>query len=186
VQILWLNLVTNGIQDLALAFEPGEGDVLKRKPRPPRERIFNRLMIERTLVAAFAGGIIGFGAFYWMIANGWAEADARNVLLLLMVLFENFHIGNCRSEMKSAFALSPLRNPLLLSGAILALLIHVAVMNLPFMQDVLGTAPATLTTWLVVAALAVLVVPAMELHKWLWRIRDAKKDHSVSEPIDSN
>ncbi|HUE83312.1 MAG TPA: HAD-IC family P-type ATPase [Pyrinomonadaceae bacterium] len=49
VQLLWLNLVTNGIQDVALAFEPGEGDVLSRKPRPPRERIFNRLMIERTI-----------------------------------------------------------------------------------------------------------------------------------------
>ncbi len=172
VQILWLNLVTNGIQDVALAFEPGEGDVLKRKPRPRRERIFNALMIERTIVAALVVGIIGFGAFYWMIANGWEVPEARNVLLLLMVLFENFHIGNCRSETKSAFTLSPLRSPILLSGALAALLIHVAVMNIPFMQNVLDTSPVSLMTWLAVAALAVMVIPAIELHKWSWAFRN--------------
>jgi magnesium-transporting ATPase (P-type) len=171
VQILWLNLVTNGIQDVALAFEPGEGDVLKRNPRPPRERIFNRLMIERTVVAAIVVGIIGFSAFNWMISRGWEVADARNVLLFMMVLFENFHIGNCRSETKSAFQLSPLRSPILLAGAVTAFLLHVAVMNVPFMQGILGTAPVPLITWFSVAALAVTIVPAIELHKWLWSIR---------------
>jgi magnesium-transporting ATPase (P-type) len=171
VQILWLNLVTNGIQDVALAFEPGEGDVLKRKPRPPRERIFNRLMIERTVVAAAVAGIVGFAAFYWMIDQGWEESAARNVLLLMMVLFENFHIGNCRSETKSAFTLSPFRSPILLTGVITAFLIHVAVMHVPFMQGLLGTAPVSPTTWLVAAALAVIVVPAIEIHKWLWAVR---------------
>jgi len=171
VQILWLNLVTNGIQDVALAFEPGEGDVLKRKPRAPREGIFNRLMIERTVVAAIVAGIVGFVSFVWMIENGWKETDARNVLLLMMVLFENFHIGNCRSETKSAFQLSPLRSPILLIGAFTAFLIHVAVMYIPFMQRVLETAPVSPTTWIAAAALAVTVVPAIELHKWLWAVR---------------
>jgi magnesium-transporting ATPase (P-type) len=171
VQLLWLNLVTNGIQGVAIAFEPGEGDTLLRKPRSPRERIFNQLMIERMIVSVLVMGGVGFGAFDWMIENGWSETEARNVLLLLMVLFENFHIGNCRSETKSAFALSPLRSPMLLLGAVAALLIHVASMYIPLMQDVLGTQPVSLTTWLVVAALAVTVVPAIELHKWGWRMR---------------
>ena len=121
VQILWLNLVTNGIQDVALAFEPGEDDVLARRPRSPREPIFNRLMLERTLVAAVVVGVLGFGVFRWMCVQGWEVTEARNVLLLMMVLFENFHIGNCRSETKSAFKLSPFRSPVLLAGAALAL-----------------------------------------------------------------
>ena len=171
VQILWLNLVTNGIQDVALAFEPGEGDALERPPRPPAERIFNRLMIERTIVAAVVVGGIGFAAFAWMLEEGWETTAARNVLLLMMVLFENFHIGNCRSETRSAFVLSPLRSPILLAGTIAALLVHVAVMHLPVMQDVLGTAPVSMDTALAVAALAVTVVPAIELHKWWWRRR---------------
>lgn len=171
VQLLWLNLVTNGIQGVAIAFEPGEGDTLQRRPREPRERVFNRLMIERMVIAVGTIGVVGFGAFHWMIGHGWGETEARNVLLLLMVLFENFHIGNCRSETKSAFALSPLRSPILLLGALAALAIHVAAMHIPLMQDVLGTQPASMTTWVVVAALAVSVVPAVELHKWVWRLR---------------
>lgn len=60
VQLLWLNLVTNGIQGVALVFEPGEGDSLRRKPRAPGEAIFNRLMVERLLVATF---VVGGGGF---------------------------------------------------------------------------------------------------------------------------
>lgn len=100
------------------------------------------------------------------------------MLLLMMVLFENFHVGNCRSETKSAFVLSPLRSPILLSGVLVAFLIHVAVLYLPFMQNVLGTAPVSLTTWLVVAFLAATIVPTMELHKWLWRAQH----HGVPHP----
>lgn len=171
VQLLWLNLVTNGIQGVAIAFEPNEGDTLERRPRPPQEPIFNRLMIERMIIGVAVMGGVGFATFNWMARYGWSEAESRNVLLLLMVLFENFHIGNCRSETKSAFALSPLRSPILLIGALCALLIHVAAMYLPFMQDVLQTEPVSLRTWIVVAALAVSVVPAIELHKWIWSLR---------------
>src|SRR3990170_2940257 len=126
VQLLWLNLVTNGIQDVALAFEPAEKDILQRKPRSPKERIFNKLMVERTVIAALTMGFVGFGFFYFMIKNGWSEHSARNSLLLLMVLFENVHIGNCRSETKSALILSPLRSPILLTGPLWAFLIHLA------------------------------------------------------------
>ncbi|MCM2369846.1 cation-translocating P-type ATPase [Aporhodopirellula aestuarii] len=132
VQILWLNLVTNGIQDVALAFEPNEGGVLQRQPRPPKERIFNQLMIERTLIAAFVMGVIGFLTFRWFLPEEATEgqvSSARNALLLLMVLFENIHIGNCRSETKSAFRMSPLRSPILLIGAITAFCIHLVAMH---------------------------------------------------------
>ena len=74
VQLLWLNLVTNGIQDVALAFEPSEGDVLNRPARPTSERIFNQLMIERTIIAGLVMGCVGFGAFRWMLQAGWSEA----------------------------------------------------------------------------------------------------------------
>ena len=172
VQILWLNLVTNGIQDVALAFEPGEGDSLKKKPRPPKEHIFNRIMTERTLVSALTMGFVGFGFFYYLIHTGWSEASARNVLLLLMVLFENVHIGNCRSETKSALILSPFRSPILLTGAVAALLVHVAAMYLPLGQELLGTEPVSLETWGIVAAIALTIFITMEIHKLIWWLRN--------------
>jgi Ca2+-transporting ATPase len=171
VQLLWLNLVTNGIQDVSLAFEPGEEGLLQRRPRDPSEPIFNRLMIERTILAALVMAVVGASSFAWMIHHGWSDRSARNALLLLMVLFENIHIGNCRSESRSAFFLSPLRSPMLLLGVIAALLIHVLAMYTPFLQSVLQTEPVSLQTWCVLCGLALTVSIAVELHKWTWRWR---------------
>jgi magnesium-transporting ATPase (P-type) len=174
VQLLWLNLVTNGIQDVALAFEPGLGDELRQPPRPTKERIFNKLMIERTVVAALFMGIVGFGLFQWCLAAGWSEHAARNALLMLMVLFENFHLFNCRSETKSAFLMSPLRSPVLLVGMITAFSIHLAMTYLPVGNLLLATEPidAELWTWLLVCSVPILLV--MELHKLSWRWRNRR------------
>lgn len=178
VQLLWLNLVTNGIQDVALAFEPSEGGVLRRKPRPPREPIFNRLMIERTIVGAVVMGSVVFGVFAWLLSTGWSEVEARNVILLLMVLFQIIHIGNCRSETRSAFRLSPLRNPILIGGSILALLVHVAMMYVPMGQTLLEVEPVKLVVWLALLGCALTVTVAIEIHKLVWRFQ-----HRTSEGV---
>jgi magnesium-transporting ATPase (P-type) len=169
VQLLWLNLVTNGIQDVALAFESNEGDVLDRKPRDPKEPIFDRLMIERTLLAALTMGLVSYFLFVWLLPPEPSEdqvASARNSLLLLLVLFQNIHLGNCRSESKSAFALSALRSPILLIGTFTALTIHLAAMLLPIGQQVLGTAPLSVERMLLLLLLALTILPVSELHKW--------------------
>lgn len=172
VQILWMNLVTNGIQHVAMAFEPGEGGELARPPRPPGESIFDRLMIERVLVAAVVMAGVSFAAFWWMIeVAAMAEASARNALLLLMVLFQNVHVGNARSETRSAFALSPLRSPILLAGVAAAFLVHLAAMHLPWTQRVLQLEPVTGTLWVALPVLALSIVVVMELHKLHWRRR---------------
>ena len=167
VQILWLNLVTNGIQDIALAFEPGEGDALQRRPRSPQEPVFNRLMIERTLIAAAVMGGVGFSLFAWLLQAGQEEAAARNSLLLLMVLFENVHIANCRSEVKSSFQLPLGRTPILLMGMAAAFLLHVVAMHLPLGQALLSTQPVAPGTWLLLVGLSLTVLVAMEGHKLL-------------------
>jgi magnesium-transporting ATPase (P-type) len=171
VQLLWLNLVTNGIQDVALAFEPGEGDELRRPPRSPRESIFNRLMIERVLLSAVVMGGAGFAAWYWMLDRGWEENFARNALLLLMVLFENVQAFNSRSETLSVFRHNPLRNRLLLFGTLAAQLVHIGAMHTPGLNDVLGIAPVSLALWTDLLVLALGLLVAMELHKLVWNRR---------------
>jgi magnesium-transporting ATPase (P-type) len=171
VQLLWLNLVTDGIQSVALAFEPGEGDSLKHNPRPPSESIFNRLMIERLAIAVLVVGLGGFLVFATALRWGWSVEQSRNLLLLVMVLFENFHVGNCRSETKSAFALSPFRSPLLFYGTIVAFLVHLLAMYVPSLQNILGTEPLSLQGWLLALLVAICIVPALELHKLSWKLR---------------
>lgn len=165
VQLLWLNLVTNGIQDVALAFEPGESGTLRRRPRSPREPIFNRLMIERTLLGAILMGVVGFITYDWMLAAGQPVTAARNTLLLLMVLFEIVHIGNCRSESKSVFRLSPLRSPILLMGTTIAFLVHVLMMYVPVGRSVLSIEPVRLETWGILILLSLTVLLPIELYK---------------------
>lgn len=164
-QLLWLNLVTNGIQDVALAFEPNEGDVLKRSPRPVREGIFNRIMIERTLLASLTMGIVAFIVFSFFYEGEESLSSARNFTLLLMVLFENVHVGNCRSELKSAFQLSPFKNPFLLWGTLSAQLIHIAAMHIPFLEKILSLHPISIKEWLEAFVLALSLLLVMEVYK---------------------
>ncbi|UCH42026.1 MAG: HAD-IC family P-type ATPase [Gammaproteobacteria bacterium] len=167
VQLLWLNLVTNGIQDVALAFEPGEGHELDQPPRPPKEAIFNRIMIERVVISAIVIGVVAFGLFKYLLDQGFSVEQARNSTLLLMVLFENVHVFNSRSETLSVFRHNPLRNKLLLGGTIIAQLVHIGAMYTPWIGDVLGASPVSLEQWSTLLLLALSVMVVMELHKFI-------------------
>lgn len=168
VQLLWLNLVTNGIQDIALAFEKGEPGVLKRQPRAPDERIFNRLMVEEVLVSGVYMGLVGFAVFYVLIEHFAMSAfAASNLLLLLLVLFENVHAFNVRSERISAFRVPLSNNWLLVGGVVLAQAVHIASMFVPGWRDLLDIEPVSLTAWLVLLAIAASKFISVELYKWL-------------------
>ncbi len=167
VQLLWLNLVTNGIQDVALAFEAGEPGAMHRRPRRPDEGIFNPLMIQETLISGFLMGIVAFGAYFWLLSSGTDEVTARSILVLLMVLLENFHALNCRSEYRSLFRVPLKSNYYLIVGILLAQGIHIAAMMNPVMQRVLGIGPVSIAAWGVLLGLASVVVVGMEIFKWV-------------------
>lgn len=169
VQLLWLNLVTNGIQDVALAFEPAEGNEMRQPPRRPKEPIFNRIMIERVLVSAGVIGFLAFAVFQALLSGGMSVEEARNSTLLLMVLFENVHAFNSRSESRSVLTHNPLGNPLLFFGTLTAQAIHIAAIYIPGLNSVLGMMPVSFTHWLELLAVAFSILLAMELHKWLRR-----------------
>jgi Ca2+-transporting ATPase len=167
VQLLWLNLVTNGIQDVTLAFEAGEPGVMKRKPRDPEEGVFNGLMIQETALSGAVIGLIAFGTWHLLIGQGWEAAAARNILVLLMVLLENFHVLNCRSEYRSLFRI-PLKNNLfLIVGIIAAQGVQIAAMHIPVLQETLEIGPVSFAEWGVLLLLASLVLLAMEIFKLL-------------------
>lgn len=170
VHLLWLNLVTNGIQDVALAFEPAEGDELSHPPRPPRDPIFNRLMVERVIISALVVGTVAFFLFQWLLNRGYSVDEARNGTLLLMVLFENIHVFNCRSETRSVFRHNPLTNPILLFGTVAAQLVHIGAMYTPWISEVLHIQPVSPQHWLELLGLALTVLLVMEVHKAVRRV----------------
>jgi Ca2+-transporting ATPase len=167
-QLLWLNLVTNGIQDAALAFEPKEGDELTRPPRSPQEPMFNRIMLERIALSALVMGLVSSVFFELQLRSGTSVEAARNLTLLLLVLFENLMIGNCRSETRSAFRVSPFSNRYLFFGTLGAQLLHIAALYTPGLSEILQLEPVALAQWGELLGYAVSVVIIIEIHK-LWR-----------------
>lgn len=169
-QLLWINIVTNGLQDVALAFEPGEKDVLKRPPRPPRSGIFNRLLMERTIIVAL---LISAGVVYEFIHDlnmGMSLEKARTIAVTTTVFFQFFQAFNSRSEMQSLFRMNPLGNPFLFFGTMAAFLAHLAAIYLPALQWVFRMEPIMPMEWLRIVLISVTVVIVVEIDKLARRI----------------
>ncbi|GIW06075.1 MAG: ATPase [Dehalococcoidia bacterium] len=171
VQLIWLNVVTNGLQDVALAFEPGERDVLKRPPRRPNEGIMSGRLWRRTMVTGIIMALGTLVLFRWELDQGATLAHAQTVALTTMVLFQTFQIGNARSELESVFRLNPFSNPFLFASAVAALAVHVGALAFPPTQFLLGFEPLDWATWLRMVAVALSVVAVVEVQKLIQRHR---------------
>lgn len=168
-QILWLNLVTNGLQDVALAFEPAEKGVLRRPPRSPKEGILSSLLVQRTILM---GVILAAGTLFMFILSlksGVPLEKARTVALTTMVFFQFYQAFNCRSETESIFRMSPLSNPFLFFSMIAAFLAQLAVLYVPSLQWIFRTEPIAMDEWLKILIVSSTVVAAVEIDKWVRR-----------------
>jgi Ca2+-transporting ATPase len=168
-QLLWINLVTNGLQDVALAFEPGEKDVAERPPRDPQEGIMSRLLIERTIIV---GVIIAAGIVYnfaTALQQGETLEKARTVAVTTMVFFQFFQAWNSRSELQSIFRVSPTSNPFLLYALIAATFAQLALIYVPALQWVFRTEPLNLGDWVGILGISATVIVVVEIDKWLRR-----------------
>ncbi len=172
VQLLWLNLVANGLQDVALAFEPKEGAELTRPPRNPNEPVFESHIIQHVIVTGSVMGVLAFSTYAYLMNSGTAVEEARNLTLMLMVLFGNIHALSSRSETRSLFAIRFFANPFLVIAVPFAQLIHIAAMYTPVIGDVLELNPISLNQWLVLAAISLILLVVEELHKWFLRRRN--------------
>ncbi|HUP53566.1 MAG TPA: HAD-IC family P-type ATPase [Longimicrobiales bacterium] len=170
-QILWINLVTNGLQDIALAFEPGEPGLLRRPPRARSEGILTRRVLERlgAVGVVLAAGTLGM--FWWV----WRSTDdielARTTAMTQMVVFQFFHVFNCRSLDRSIFEIPPLSNRFLFLSLIAALGAHLAALHLAFLQGVFRTQPLSLAQWGLTVLVGTTVIVGGELDKWWSRRR---------------
>jgi magnesium-transporting ATPase (P-type) len=168
-QLLWLNVVTNGSQHIALAFEAGEKGEMKKKPRPPKEGIFNDLMTKQTLVSGGVMAIVSSITWFYLIKTGASAQYASNYVLMLMVLFQSMHAFNCRSEYISVFKIPIKKNYFLIFGVLIAQSIHIAATYNPFMQRTLQLEPIKLDDWIMLLILASSVLWAMEIFKAMQR-----------------
>ena len=166
IQILWLNVVTDGIQDFALSFERAENDIMKEKPRDPKESLFDKTILEEIIVAGTIIGLIVFAVWYYLIKVAHMNVPiARGYIMALMVFIQNIHVFNCRSEHASAFKVPLKNNKLIVIGVIASVLLQVIVMEVDVLSTLLQTVVVPFSSMIGLFAIASIVLVLMELYK---------------------
>jgi P-type Ca2+ transporter type 2C len=164
LQILWINLVTDGLPGLALMVEPAEPNSMRRPPYHPRESIFSR-GLGRDIVwigLLLAAAALGMG--FWAWSNG--HAAWRTMLFTTVTLSQMGNVLELRSERESVFKIGLFSNPLLLASVLLTIGLQFAVIYVPFMQDIFNTVALSLEDLAISLGLSAAVFAGVELVKW--------------------
>jgi len=170
VQLLYVNLATDGLPALALAVDPPEDDLMSRKPRDPRAGVFTRPLIVLLLAGGFWSAIVNLGLFTWMLHTDRAVEEAVSMTFVSLVLIQFFKAYNYRSDRLSVFH-RPFANRWLNAAIVWELVLLSAVIYVPWLQRPFGTFSMTWQDWLLVCGLAFTVVPVLETVKWMERRR---------------
>jgi P-type Ca2+ transporter type 2C len=168
VQILYVNLATDGLPALALAVDPPEEDLMRRPPRNRRTGIFTRPVIVLMLVGGLWSMTVNLLLFDWLLSTGRSLAEAMAMIFVLLVMIEFFKAYNFRSDRVSALQ-RPFANRWLNVVILSELVLLVLIIYFPFFQLLLGTTGMRGEDWLLVIALAGTITPVLELTKWLAR-----------------
>ena len=166
IQLLWLNVVTDGIQDIALSFEKAEDGIMEEKPRKPQENLFDKLLSEEILISGIVIGLMIFGFWYFLVyIEKMNITSARSYTLVLMIIMQNIHAFNCRSEKKSTFSVSLKSNYLFLLGVLGSLILGIAVINVKFLSKLLKTSGMPLLDMIMLIIFGSIIFIVMELYK---------------------
>ena len=166
IQLLWLNVVTDGIQDFALSFEKAEKGIMQEKPRNPKEPLFDKSLFQGILISGLTIGIVVFIVWYYLIKNiGMDVSVARGYIMALMVFVQNIHVFNCRSEKGSAFSVSLKTNKLIVGGVIVSVLLQIIVMEVPLLSKFLKTSSIPVINLIYLFLIASIILVALEIYK---------------------
>jgi Ca2+-transporting ATPase len=168
VQILYVNLATDGLPALALAVDPPDPDLMERKPRDPRAGLFTRPLVVRLLASGMWSAMVNLGLFAWLLQNGRPLKDAMAMTFVSLVLIQFFNAYIYRSERSSVFR-RPFANRWLNAAVGWEVLLLIAIIYVPFLQQLIGTFAFTWTDLALTSVVAFSIVPVLETVKWLQR-----------------
>jgi Ca2+-transporting ATPase len=168
VQILYVNLATDGLPALALAVDPPDNDLMRRQPRDPRIGVFTRPVVAMLLVAGLWSGIVNMALFIWLLDRGRALEEAMALTFVTLVLIQFFNAYNCRSDRHPVFR-RPFANRWLNLAVGWEVVLLIAIVYVPFAQRAFGTFSLTAADWMLVTGLGFSIVPVIEAVKWLAR-----------------
>jgi Ca2+-transporting ATPase len=182
IQLLWINLVTDGLPALALSLEPPEPDIMRRRPRSPKESILSRNMGFMILLQGFLVGAVGLVAFAISYQKHPGDAErARAMTFCVIVYTELLRALAARSQTWTLWQLGPWTNPALLLAIAVSGMLQISIAVVPFTQRVFDVPIHTTSEWICIAVLALTPVTVIEVGKWLsMRIRSNNRGNDVA------
>jgi Ca2+-transporting ATPase len=168
VQILYVNLATDGLPALALAVDPPEADLMKRPPRDPRTGIFTRPVVLLMLVGGLWSALVNLSLFIWALNSGRSVEEAMTMTFVSLVLIQFFKAYNFRSDRHSVLR-RPFANKWLNIAIAWELLLLGLIVYVPILERTFGTFGLSLRDWSIIIAAALTVSPVLELAKWMER-----------------
>src|SRR3989344_3065460 len=166
-QIIWLNFVTDGFLDVALAMEPKEEGLLRGNFERPKKYLVDKLMMQRIFLMAVPMMI---GTLF--LLKGYFENDiakAWTISLTTLAVFQWFNAWNCRHESKSIFQMNPFSNKFLVGATLIIISLQLLVIYNPIMQKFLRTTPLELSEWLIIVPIAASIILIEEIRKFFYR-----------------
>ncbi len=168
VQILYVNLATDGLPALALAVDPAEKDLMKRRPRNQRTGIFTRPVIALMLAGGIWSTVINLGLYIWAINSGRSQEEAMTMTFVSLVLVQFFKAYNFRSDRHSVFN-RPFENKWLNTAIIWEAVLLLAIVYIPALHEPFNTFSLPLIDWAIIGVLSLTISPVLELVKWMER-----------------
>jgi Ca2+-transporting ATPase len=168
VQILYVNLATDGLPALALAVDPAEEDLMRRPPRNRRTGIFTRPVIVLMVIGGLWSMMVNLLLFHWLLASGRSLGEAMAMIFVLLVMIEFFKAYNFRSDRQSALV-RPFANRWLNIAIVSELVLLGVIVHVPLLQNFFGTFNMKAEDWLLILVLAATIIPVLELSKWMAR-----------------
>ncbi len=180
VQILWVNLVTEGVLTVNLVLEGLEGDEMQRPPVPRDDPLLSRDMLGRMAVMAGASVACILGIYFWNLHRGAPHALVQTETFTTLAVCQWFNVLNCRNALTTAFDKRALRNHWLIGGIIAGNLLQLLVVYAPFMNRIFHTTPIPALDFFIIGAVASVVLWAEEIRKWFARRRNARKSSDAA------
>jgi len=168
VQILYINLATDGLPALALSVDPPERDLMRRAPRNPRTGIFTRPVVILMVIGGIWLALVNMALFTWALSTGRSPDEARTMTFVSVVLFEFFKAYNFRSDRNSVFK-QPFANKWLNLAIVWELILLSLIVYLPVLHEPFGTFSLPFVDWAIIIALSVTIIPVLEIAKWMQR-----------------
>ena len=168
VQILYINLATDGLPALALAVDPHERDLMRRRPRNSKTGIFTRPVVILMVIGGIWSALVNLGVFSWAMNSGRSIEEAMTMTFVSLVLIQFFKAYNFRSDRNSVL-IKPFANKWLNIAILWEIALLILIIYVPFLHDAFGTFYLPLVDWAIVLGLALTISPVLEVAKWMER-----------------